>query len=223
MPEDPDARRPAATPWPFRALHGSCYSEAMRPAGRRRLRVVALALALGGAGLAVGLLATWPDNALGDLLHIRRSRAAIVDALRHRVDREADPALRAYYEGWLAEAVGDLDGALMRYRLAGDAAAPGSLLHLHAALRLGLAYGERGDHEKELVIYRSLADRYPGASQLSQVTFFLRRGEPARARALLDETLARDAEDAQLGSDRALAQGLRRGLREEPRARPEGR
>ena len=54
---------------------------------------------------------------------------------------------------------GDLDGALVRYRIAGEAAAPGSVLRLHAALRLGLVYGERGDYEKELVIYRSLAGR----------------------------------------------------------------
>lgn len=195
----------------------------MRPAERRWLKVVALALAIGGAGIAVALLATWPDNALGDLLQVRRSRAAMVEALRHRVDRETDPALRSYYEGWLAEAAGDLDGALARYRVAGEAAAPGSVLHLHAALRLGLVYGEQGDHEKELVIYRSLAGRYPGASQLSQVTFFLRRGEPARARALLDEMLARDAEDARLGSDRALAQALRRGMGQAPLATPEGR
>ncbi|MFB3817023.1 MAG: tetratricopeptide repeat protein [Candidatus Methylomirabilales bacterium] len=194
----------------------------MRPA-RRWLRVVGLAFGLGGAGVGVGLLVTWPDNSLGDLLHMRRSRAAMVAALRHRVDREADPALRHYYQGWLAEATGDWDAALAQYRAAADAAAPGSLQHLHAALRLGLVYGERGDHEKELVVYRSLAERHPGASQLSQVTFFLRRGEPARARALLDEAMLQDAEDGRLGSDRALAQALRRSLGDGPRGRPERR
>jgi tetratricopeptide (TPR) repeat protein len=216
MPEDPADRGGV------RAAGGSCYSVGMRPA-RRWGKVVGLAFGLAAAGIAIGLFVTWPDNTLGDLLHMRRSHAAMVAALRYRADRERDPALRHYYRGWLAEAAGDLDAALVQYRAAGDAAAPGSLLHLQAALRLGLVYGQRGDHEKELVIYRSLQERYPGASQLSQVTFFLRRGEPARARALLDEALARDAEDAGLGSDRALAQALRRGLGAEPPAQPERR
>jgi hypothetical protein len=178
----------------------------------RWLQVVGLALGVSFAGIAAGLLLTWPDNALGDYLRIWRNWRDRIAGLEHRVATENDPLVRAYYQAWLTEERGDVRQAIAGYRSVREAATPGSRLHLHAALRLGRAHGSRGEHAEELAAYESLMASHPGPSGVSQALFFLRRGDRARARAVLDQALARDARDDSLGEDRALARSLRNSL-----------
>jgi hypothetical protein len=98
------------------------------------------------------------------------------------------------------------------YRAVRAAAPPGSGLGVLAALRLGRLHGDVGEYAAELAIYESLMPAHPAESLLSQGMFHIRRGDRERARALLDEALARDARDGSLGEDRQLARGLRHGL-----------
>ncbi|HTU02419.1 MAG TPA: tetratricopeptide repeat protein [Candidatus Sulfotelmatobacter sp.] len=189
-------------------------------AGLRRILVMGGVVAgVGLVALGVALMLTWPDNALGDYLQIRRSQAATVRALARMAAAGTDPLRAAFYAAWLAEENGDLRDAIRRFRAVSDAAPPGSRLRRDALIRLGLVYGQDGQADAELAIYQELMRQYPGASRLSQALFHLRRGERARARALLDQALDRDARDGSLGADRELARVLRRGLGpEEPAA-----
>ena len=184
---------------------------------RRMLQVLALSSGVGLVAVVVTTYATWPANTLGNYIHDRRNREANVRALTSRIEREADPLLRRFYQAMLAEEKGDLDGAIQGFRVLRDEARPGTLLHLRSALFLGQAYGQNRQPADELATYQALMEWYPGASRLSQATFYLRRGERARAQAVLDEALARDAEDGSLGRDRAFARYLRGIAEEAPR------
>jgi tetratricopeptide (TPR) repeat protein len=161
---------------------------------------------------AVTLYVTWPDNSLGVYLHERRNREANIRALESRIARESDPHSLSFYRAWLAEEQGDLGEAIQGFRSLRDAASPGSPLHLRSSLRLGLAYGLKGQSDEELTVYQGLMERYPGPSRLSQATYHLRRGDRDQARRLLDEALARDERDGSLGQDRQMALSLRAGL-----------
>ncbi len=192
----------------------------MRAKTRRLLGVLVLSSGIGVAAVAIMTYATWPDNTLGVYLYVRRHREANVRALGARIAAETDPGWRAFYQAWLAEEKGDLDDAIRGFSALRDKAPLGTPLHLKSSLRLGLAYGSNGNPERELVIYQGLMERYPGPSRLSQATFFLRRHEAARARALLDEALAQDVRDGSLGAERQFAQSLRDGLEPGPRGGP---
>ncbi len=187
---------------------------------RRMLQVVGLSSGVGLLAVAAMTYLTWPANTLGSYLHARRSRAANVRALEARVGVESDPLQRAFYQAWLAEEKGDLDGAIRGFGAVRDQSPPGTILHLHGSLRLGLAYGLKGDAERELGTYQALMGQYPGASRLSQATFHLRRRETDRARTLLDAALAQDARDGSLGEHRRLARQLLDGLGPGPGAGP---
>jgi tetratricopeptide (TPR) repeat protein len=176
---------------------------------RRMLEVLALSSGLGLVAVAVTTYVTWPANTLGNYVYDRRSREANVRILTTRIEREADPLVRRFYQAMLAEGKGDLDGAIRGLQALRGDTRPGTPLHLRSSLYLGLAYGQNRQPAEELATYQTLMDRYPGASRLSQATFYIRRGERDRARALLDEALAQDAKDGSLGSDRQFAQYLR--------------
>jgi len=180
---------------------------------RRRLVVfVLLSSGLSVAAAAVTTYATWPANAVANYFHDRRNQQANVRALEWRVGAETDPLERRFYQAWLAEEKGNLAGAIQGFQSLREKTRPGTPLHLHSSLRLGLAYGLNRDLEQELATYQGLMDQYPGASRLSQATFYLRRGEAERARVLLDEALGQDEKDGSLGTSRRLAQDLRNGL-----------
>jgi tetratricopeptide (TPR) repeat protein len=172
--------------------------------------------------LAVTIHSTWPDNFAGVFFHDRRNRDANIRALEWRIRGETDPAGRAFFEAWLAEESGDLDGAIRGFRSVRDGASPGSALYLRSSLRLGLAYGGNGQPDEELAVYQGLMGLHPGPSRLSQATYHLRRGERDQARRLLDDALARDERDGSLGSDRGFARALRAGLGSAPDRRPAG-
>jgi len=179
---------------------------------RTRRRLVAFVLLPSGisvAAAAVITYATWPANAVANYFHDRRNQQANVRALEWRVGAEADPLERRFYQAWLAEEKGDLKGAIRGFQALRDDARPGTPLHLKSSLRLGLAYGLNRQPERELQTYLALMDRYPGPSQLSQATFYLRRGDRKQARRVLDEALAQDAKDGSLGSQRGFAEYLR--------------
>ena len=176
------------------------------------VRVACAACGAGLVGLAVTIYATWPNNWAGVFLNERRNREASIRALEWRISREAQPAEHAFYQAWLAEEKGDLEGAIRGFRSLRDAAPPGSELHLRSALRLGLAYGRNRQAEEELATYQGLMAQHPGASRLSQATYHLRRGERDEARRLLDDALSRDTRDGSLGSHRQFALSLRAGL-----------
>ena len=187
---------------------------------RRLLQVLGLSSGVGLLAVAAMISLTWPANTLGNFLHARQSRAANVRALEMRVSVEPDPLQRAFYQAWLAEEKGDLGEAIRGFGAVRDETRPGTLLHLHSSLRLGLAYGKNGEADRELATYQALMGQYPGASRLSQATFHLRRREMDRARTLLDTALAQDARDGSLGGHRQMAQQLRDGLGLGPGAGP---
>ncbi len=178
----------------------------------RVLGVAALAVGAGLVAIAAALYVTWPDNLLGVYLHERRNREANIHALERQVAQESDPGQRTFYQAWLAEEKGDLEGAIQGFRAARDGAQPGTRLYLRGSLRLGLAYGRNNRPDLELAVYRAMMERYPGPSCLSQAMYHLRHGDREQARRLLDEALAHDAQDGSLGPDRALALSLRAGL-----------
>jgi tetratricopeptide (TPR) repeat protein len=167
-----------------------------------------------GACVIVGawLYATWPDNSIGLYFHERRNREENIRALESRIAREADTHAKRFFGAWLAEERGDLDGAIHGFLSLRDAVSPDSPLHLRSALRLGLAYGLKGQLDQELAVYQGLMEKYPGPSRLSQATHFLRRGDKGQARRLLDEALGQDDRDGSLGPDREFALSLRSGL-----------
>jgi hypothetical protein len=179
---------------------------------RRLLGIVVLGVAVGLVGAAVLTAATWPHNVLGMYLHERQNRAANIRALEGRVAREADALERAFYQAWLAEENGDLEGAIRGFQSLRDDGGAGTALRLRSALRLGLAYGGNRQPDRELATYQALMERHPGPSRLSQATYHLRRGERDQARRLLDDALARDEADGSLGTDRSFAKHLRSGL-----------
>lgn len=179
---------------------------------RRMLGVLGLSASLGLVAVAVTTYATWPANTLGNYLRDRQARQEVIRALEHRISAERDSLAREFYQAWLAEEKGDLAEAIRGFQSLREKARPGTPLHLHSSLRLGLAYGLNHDLERELMTYQGLMDRYPGASRLSQATYYLRRGEAERARVLLDEALSQDEKDGSLGTSRRLAQDLRNGL-----------
>jgi tetratricopeptide (TPR) repeat protein len=179
---------------------------------KRLLGIAGVSLAFGLAAVAAVTYATWPNNAVGVYLIERRNREANIRALEWRITQETEPTGKAFYQAWLAEEKGDLEGAIRGFRSLRDAVQPGTALHLKSSLRLGLAYGRNRQPEEELAIYRGLMERYPGQSRLSQATYHLRRGEREQARRLLDDALAQDERDKSLGSDRQLALSLRAGL-----------
>jgi len=176
---------------------------------RRMLEVLALSSGLGLVAVAVTTYVTWPANTLGNYVHDRRNREANVHTLTLRIEREADPLVRRFYQAMLAEEKGDLDGAIRGLQALRDDTQPGTQLHLRSALYLGLAYGQNRQPAEELATYQALMEWYPGPSRLSQATYYIRQGDRDRARALLDEALAQDARDGSLGSDRQFAQYLR--------------
>ena len=179
---------------------------------RRMLGVLGLSASLGLVGVAVTTYATWPANTLGNYLRNRQAHQQIILALERRTSTERDSLTREFYQAWLAEEKGNLAGAIQGFQSLREKTRPGTPLHLHSSLRLGLAYGLNRDLEQELATYQGLMDQYPGASRLSQATFYLRRGEAERARVLLDEALGQDEKDGSLGTSRRLAQDLRNGL-----------
>jgi len=179
---------------------------------RRMLGVLGLSASLGLVGVAVTTYATWPANTLGNYLRNRQAHQQIILALERRTSAERDSLTREFYQAWLAEEKGNLAGAIQGFQSLREKTRPGTPLHLHSSLRLGLAYGLNRDLEQELATYQGLMDQYPGASRLSQATFYLRRGEAERARVLLDEALGQDEKDGSLGTSRRLAQDLRNGL-----------
>jgi hypothetical protein len=178
----------------------------------RWLRVVGLALGLSVAGAAAAGVLTWPDNPLADYWRIWRNWRGRLAGLERRVATEKDPVVQAYYQAWLTAERGHTRQAMAEYRAVREAAPPGSRLGVQAALRLGRLHGDVGEYAAELAIYESLMPAHPAESLLSQGMFYIRRGDRERARALLDEALARDARDGSLGEDRRLARGLRHGL-----------
>ena len=179
---------------------------------RRMLGVLGLSASLGLVAVAVTPYATWPANTLGNYLRNRQAHQQIILALERRTSAERDSLTREFYQAWLAEEKGNLAGAIQGFQSLREKTRPGTPLHLHSSLRLGLAYGLNRDLEQELATYQGLMDQYPGASRLSQATFYLRRGEAERARVLLDEALGQDEKDGSLGTSRRLAQDLRNGL-----------
>ena len=179
---------------------------------RRMLGVLGLSASLGLVGVAVTTYATWPANTLGNYLRNRQAHQQIILALERRTSAERDSLTREFYQAWLAEEKGNLAGAIQGFQSLREKTRPGTPLHLHSSLRLGLAYGLNRDLKQELATYQGLMDQYPGASRLSQATFYLRRGEAERARVLLDEALGQDEKDGSLGTSRRLAQDLRNGL-----------
>lgn len=193
-------------------LYGQQRDTYMQAKTRRLLDVLILSSAIGLVAVAVATYVTWPANTLGNYLRDRRAREENVRALETRIATEADPLSREYYQAWLAEEKGDLAGAIRGFQSLRDKVPPGTPLHLLSWLRLGLAHGRNGDLERELATYQELMGPYPGASRLSQATFYLRRGDRNLARAVLDEALAQDAKDGSLGTDRQMAQVLRNGL-----------
>jgi hypothetical protein len=184
-----------------------------------RLVLISAVGTLATVGLVVYL--TWPDNTIGDYVRIREGQRERIRALERRVAGESDPLVRRYYAAWLWEERGDIPEAIRGLLVLRDMATPGTQLHLHCMLRLGLAYGLNREPERELAVYRDLLARYPGASRLSQATYHLRRGEAAPARLLLREALARDAADRSLGSSRPMAQAILDGIR--PQGAPPAR
>jgi len=176
---------------------------------RRMLEMTLLALGLGLVGVAVMTYLTWPANTLGNYVRDRRNREANIRAITMRIESEADPFERRFYQAMLAEEKGDLGEAIRGFQSLRDDAQPGTKLRLRSALRLGLAYGQNRQPDQELATYQALMDQYPGPSRLSQAAFYLRQGDRDRARVLLDEALARDEKDGSLGSDRQFAQRLR--------------
>ncbi len=179
---------------------------------KRMLGVTGLSSGFGLIAIAVMIYTTWPDNTVGVYLHERKNRKANIRALEWRVTQEVEPADLAFYQAWLAEEKGDLDGAIRGFQSLRDGATPGSAFHLKSSLRLGLAYGRNRQSDRELAIYQGLMERYPGPSHLSQAMYHLRRGEKDQARRLLDHALARDERDGSLGSERQFALSLRAGL-----------
>jgi tetratricopeptide (TPR) repeat protein len=174
--------------------------------------MVALSAGLGLVGVAAMTYLTWPANTLGNYLHHRRNREANIRALTMQIARQADPLERRFYQAWLAEEKNDVQAAIRGFHALRAETRPGTNLHLRSSLRLGLAYGLNNQPEQELATYQALMDQYPGPSRLSQATFYLRRGNRDRARAMLDEALTLDEKDGSLGSDRGLARSLRSGL-----------
>jgi len=176
---------------------------------RRLLEILVLSSGLGLVGVAVMIYVTWPANTLGNYIQDRRNREANIRAITMRIEREADPLERRFYQAMLAEEKGDLKGAIRGFQALHDETQPGTKLHLKSSLRLGLAYGQNHQPEQELATYQALMDQYPGPSRLSQATFYLRHGDRDRARVLLEEALVQDERDGSLGSDRQFAQYLR--------------
>lgn len=179
---------------------------------RRLLGVLALSSGIGLVGVAVATYVTWPANAVGKYVRDRRAHQDIVHALEWRIGAEPDPVSRGFYQAWLAEETGDLSGAIRAFEAVQAATRPGTALYLKSSLRLGLAQGQNHEPEKELATYRSLMGQYPGASRLSQATFYLRQGDTNRARTLLQDALEQDARDGSLGTYRRFARDLRDGL-----------
>jgi len=186
---------------------------------KRLASVMCLALGTGLIGVAAAAWVTWPNNFAGVFLNERRNRGSNIRALEWRVTQETEPAGQAFFQAWLAEEKGDLDGAIRGFQSLRDGATPGTALHLKSSLRLGLAYGRNRQPDQELAIYQGLMARYPGPSRLSQATYHLRRGEKDQARRLLDDALARDERDGSLGSQRQFALSLRAGLGAAPSAK----
>jgi tetratricopeptide (TPR) repeat protein len=184
----------------------------MTAKGRRMLEVLVLAASFGLVAVAVTVYLTWPANSLGDYVRDRRTREQMTRLLERRIRGEPDPLTREFYQAWLAEETGDFTGAIRSFQSVREKARPGTPLHLHSALRLGLAHGRNRDLAKELATYRELITQYPGASRLSQATFYLRQGDQDQARRVLDEALARDETDGSLGTDRRFAEQLRNSL-----------
>ena len=184
----------------------------MTAQSKRFLGIAILFVGLSIGGVAVTVYLTWPDNALGLYLHERTNREANIHALEWRVGVETEATTRAFYQAWLAEERGDLGEAVRGFQALRDGARPGTLLHLVASMRLGLAYGLNREPERELATYQALLAQYPGPSRLSQATFYLRHDEKDRARETLDAALAQDVRDGSLGTDRSFAQSLRSGL-----------
>jgi Flp pilus assembly protein TadD len=176
------------------------------------LGALALSSGIGLVAVAIATYLTWPANTLGNYLRDRQNREANVRALTTRISAETDPHTRTFYQAWLAEEKGDLAGAIRGFQSVQQGTPPGTMLHLHGALRLGLVYGLNHEPERELATYQALMERHPGASRLSQATFYLRRGDRERARTLLDEALAQDARDGSLGTDRTFARSIRNAL-----------
>jgi hypothetical protein len=178
------------------------------PVVRRWLRLILISAVGTLATVGVAVYLTWPDNRVGDHVRVWQAQRETIRALERRVAGESDPLIRRYYAAWLSEERGDVPEAIREFRALRDQASPGTDLHLHCSLRLGLAYGLNREPERELAVYRDLLARYPGASRLSQATFHLRRGEAAPARRLLTEALAQDAADRSLGASRPMAQAI---------------
>lgn len=188
----------------------------MTAKNRRFVEMLLLASGLGLVGVAVTTYLTWPANTLGNYVRDRQNREANVRAITSRIEHEADPLERRFYQAWLAEEKGDFDGAIRGFQALRDETQPGTKLHLRSSLRLGLAYGRNRQPKLELATYQALMDQYPGPSRLSQATFYLRQDDRDRARMLLEEALAQDEKDGSLGSDRQFARYLRATL--EPRS-----
>jgi tetratricopeptide (TPR) repeat protein len=192
------------------ALRSADSEEPAVTAGfRRLLKLLLLASGLGLVGVAVMTYLTWPANVLGNYVRDRQNHEANIRALTMRIEREADPLERRFYQAWLAEEKHDLPGAIQRFQSLRTDTQPGTNLHLRSSLRLGLAYGQNHQPEQELATYRALMDLYPGPSRLSQATFYLRQGDREHARVILDEALTQDDRDGSLGSDRKFARYLR--------------
>jgi tetratricopeptide (TPR) repeat protein len=182
------------------------------PKIRRSLAVLVFASCIGLVGVAAATYATWPANTLGAYLHHRRAQQEIIRGLERLIAAQPDLLSREFYQAWLAEEKGDFAEAIRGFESVQARAQPGTLLHLHSSLRLGLAYGLNHDPDAELATYRALMARYPGASLLSQTTFHLRQGHRDQARVLINQALSQDARDGSLGGDRQLALRLWRGL-----------
>lgn len=176
---------------------------------RRIMELLLLASGFGLVGVALMTYLTWPANTLGNYVQDRRNHQANVRSLTWRIQSEADPLERRFYQAWLAEEKQDLQGAIRGFQALRADTQPGTNLHLRSSLRLGLAYGQNHQPDQELAAYRALMDRYPGPSRLSQATYYLRRGDKDHARMVLEEALAQDEKDGSLGSDRQFAQYLR--------------
>ncbi len=176
---------------------------------RRLVELLLLASGLGLVGVSVMIYLTWPANTLGNYVRNRQNHEANIRALTTRIESETDPLERRFYQAWMAEEKQDLQGAIRGFQALQADTRPGTNLHLRSSLRLGLAYGQNHQPDQELAAYRALMDLYPGPSRLSQATFYLRQGDKAHARLMLDEALAQDEKDESLGSNRQFAQYLR--------------
>ncbi len=176
---------------------------------RRLLHLTLLATGLSFVAVAAAAYLTWPTNILGDYVRIWQAHQANIQSITRGMERLSDPRERRFYQAMLAEEKGDLVEAIRILRPLAEESEQGSPFRLKVTLRLGQAYGLKGDLEEELATYQALMRNYPGPSRISQAAFHLRRGDRQRAKILLDEALEQDTKDGSLGSDRRFAEHLR--------------